>query len=683
MKQTLKKVSALLLTIVMLCSLLGVAAFAAEPTVIAVLDKTTITKSSEGQTVTLTIKPSEAMMICNYGFKVSIPTDWSIKTISNSDANAPLKASDYNLKTGDVGWGSDDAEDYNVASFAEITYEIPANTAAGTYTINVTEILCSKTYGTVNLIEDATASVTLTIADPGASTGAEITGASSVTVGATTQLTAKLLPAGTTETITSVDWDSSSANATVTGSGETATVKGVTAGDATITAVVKTSASKTYNVTRNITVTAAKTYTVKAVASPKSVHVGDSVAVTVSVGENDFRGAAITVAYDASKFEYVDHTKGNAGDAAARWNVEKTSNGVEIQFSNSTLVAKDTGLLTLNFKALNVSETTSGSFTPAGKAGENGNMDWPAATPTADSVEIVKQFTVTFKDKDGVTLTTGGTVTVDQGTKLTAAQIPTAPAVEHYKFDKWNDGTSDYTADEITSREVTADVTYTAKYVASKYAVTLGEHLEGEAEATYDVAYSGTIEDAYYSEHYAYHVQYSVDNGQTWKDAQVSGKSFTVPGAEIVGPMSVRVSRSIQGIEFTTVADYINGYTLVLVQGSADAYSFNGSAMYKYAENAYVRNGKTYSFAYVVKGDAGSVGEQIETCAAPAGVIADTRDVNASGKVSFEDVHKVFEVANKVEIADMAMVLRADVNRDGKVDGSDINAILTDGSYHT
>ena len=274
-------------------------------------------------------------------------------------------------------------------------------------------------------------------------------------------------------------------------------------------------------------------------------------------------------------------------------------------------------------------------------------------------------------------------MTLDTSGELTAEQIPTAPAVEHYEFDKWNDGTKDYTPDQIANLEVTSDVTYTAKYKACEYDVKLGEHLNGATKATYGQNYTGTIEADYYDEHHSYQVQYSVDGGQTWKDAQRTNDSFTVPGEEIVGEMSVRVIRSIAGIEVTTVADYINGYTLVLVQGSADAYSFNGSPMYKYNEKPYELEGKTYNFAYVVLGDAGSVGEQIETCTAPAGVIADTRDVNASGKVSFEDVHKVFEVANKVEITDMAMVLRADVDRSGKVDGGDINAILTDSSYHT
>ncbi len=685
MKKTFKRASALLLMIAMLCALLTVGAFAAV-TVVAELDSNTLTQSAEAQTVKVTVKLSEATAGSNYNLTAGIPENWKITEISNTDPNAPITSKDYNKDNGNVVWVADGTADVSISTLAVITYEIPANAAAGNYVIEITSIKMDRDEGFESVFSGLTATATLTITEAGkvASTGAKISGSTSVTKGSTTQLSVALEPAGTTDSIESVTWTSSdNTKATVSGNGATATVTGVAAGEVTITANVKVSETVTHTATYDIEVTEAKTYTVKAVATPKSVYAGDAVAVAVSVGENDFRGAAITVTYDASMFEYVDYTKGNAGNDDTRWVVKKGTNAIEIEFSNAELVAKDTVLLTLNFKALNVTETKSGSFTPAGKAGENGDKDWPVATPTADSVEIVKQFTVTFQDKDGNTLTTGGTVTVDQGTKLTAAQIPTAPAVEHYEFDKWNDGTNDYTPDEIINLEVTADVTYTAKYKACKYAVKLDEHLNGAAEATYGQNYTGTIEADYYDEHHSYQVQYSVDGGQTWKDAQRTDNSFTVPGAEIVGEMSVRVIRSIAGIKVTTVADYINGYTLVLVQGSADAYSFDGSPMYKYNENLYKIGEETYNFAYVVLGDAGSVGEKIETCTDPAGVIADTRDVNASGKVSFEDVHKVFEVANKVEIADMAMVLRADVNHDGKVNGSDINAILADANYHT
>ena len=120
--------------------------------------------------------------------------------------------------------------------------------------------------------------------------------------------------------------------------------------------------------------------------------------------------------------------------------------------------------------------------------------------------------------------------------------------------------------------------------------------------------------------------------------------------------------------------DYVSGVTLVTVTGdSAKGYTYDGKAMYKVADG---------KFAYLVEGtgDTSKVAE-----AASAGYVdlsgAMANDVNGTNKVDFNDAGAAFGCYNKAYdvVADMAMYLRADVNGDGIVDGSDVNVIL--GAY--
>lgn len=554
--------------------------------------------------------------------------------------------------------------------FLTATYTVDKDTPAGTYYLTYeNEVLTGDKMDSNE--DEHTYTVAITVTRAGASTGAEITGASGVTVGATAQLAVKLLPENTTETITNVVWSSSSANATVNAS--TGLVTGVSVGSAVITATVTTSGGATWTATHSVTVTAAKTYTVKAAASAAKVYPDDTVTVTVTVCDNAFEGAEAVLTYDTALFTYV-----SASDTLTGTTVQPASGSVKLQFSSTTPAAAGSALARLTFRANAVSATGRGTFGfSAAKAGETAPTytgNWPAAATETAAVSVVKQFAVCFLDRDGAQI--GDSVLVDQGGSVTA--VPTAPEVDYHDFRAWTAGGVDYTAEQIGAAAVTADVSYQAAYTPKTYAVTVPDTLNAAASATYGSNYAGTIKN-YDGTNYDYTVEFSAD-GATWTEASVNADAFTVPGEAVTGDLTLRLTRTIKGVELKTVADYVDGWTLVLVKGTPGTkYSFDGNAMFS---DAYSLDEKDYSFAWLIEGAAPeNVGDLIAISDADPVAIPTGFDVNATGSVSYEDVQAAFGVMNKVSAPGVELMLRADVNRDGKVDAADLSTILAYSGY--
>lgn len=157
---------ALLLSVLLLCSLSVGALAADEVGITAVLDNAKLTKSDTAQTVTLTVAPATTLELDSYQFHVNVPEGWSITAISNDDANAPLTAADYNAANGTVLFNTSDAENHSISKFAVVTISVPANAAADTYTITVDRVVASADYGSTFVLTNATtATATLTIED--------------------------------------------------------------------------------------------------------------------------------------------------------------------------------------------------------------------------------------------------------------------------------------------------------------------------------------------------------------------------------------------------------------------------------------------------------------------------------------------------------------------------------------
>ena len=130
------------------------------------------------------------------------------------------------------------------------------------------------------------------------------------------------------------------------------------------------------------------------------------------------------------------------------------------------------------------------------------------------------------------------------------------------------------------------------------------------------------------------------------------------------------------GLNYTSaiVADYVPGYSLVLVFGEDEGYAYNGTKMF-YVE--------AYG-AYAVLVEGAVTDEMIEealTKTTDCETIRQSYDVNAEyvadGKVDLKDATAVYacSVLDFDVVEYMEMYLRADVNGDRVVDMTDINAV--------
>ena len=122
------------------------------------------------------------------------------------------------------------------------------------------------------------------------------------------------------------------------------------------------------------------------------------------------------------------------------------------------------------------------------------------------------------------------------------------------------------------------------------------------------------------------------------------------------------------------VADYVQGYSLVLVKGDDAGYAYNGVKMF------YV----DYYGAYAVLVEGAVTAEMIDVALSKATgceTITQSYDVNAEyvadGKVDLKDATAVYACSVlDFAVADyMELYLRADVNGDGVVNMIDINAV--------
>lgn len=160
----MKRFLAIILSIAIILSL-GVTSFAADTDLSAVLDKPTIKVSNSAQTVKMRVTTEAANDICGIGFDFWADEGLEIVGVENADENITYTSSDWNLdlEVKKLLWLTDDMEDISTSDVGTIIVNVPANTPAGTYNIYLSEIILTKTYGTVQVIDEESISATLTI----------------------------------------------------------------------------------------------------------------------------------------------------------------------------------------------------------------------------------------------------------------------------------------------------------------------------------------------------------------------------------------------------------------------------------------------------------------------------------------------------------------------------------------
>lgn len=412
-------------------------------------------------------------------------------------------------------------------------------------------------------------------------------------------------------------------------------------------------------------------YTVSLVPSVEGNEVAcdEEFQVNVNItGKNQeaYNNALLELTYNTSLFTYVSAQTGEYLEVTEdKGTITITKVGADMD-SGSTLTA-------LTFKSTTVTEPNEGDFEiTSAKVDNQANamvQNAPEAAKEGCTVKIVPQFAVIFLDKDGNQLYRE---MVGYGSCVTS--IPDAPAVEYHNFAGWKLNDSLYHGVDILKLEVTGTVTYQAAYTPMSFNVT-HNGTEGEKTATYGVDYTGSISE-FDSANYDYEVTYTV-NGSTLNATVNEDGTFTIPGGTIKGDIVTAVSRTIKGVTIELYKDYVAGYTLVVVKGNASAYAYDGSAMYKtpaYGDNA---------FAWILEGE--TTEEAVKalltaTQQAQATIPAGTKDVNNTGRVDINDAQAVYNLYNLTAgypvSQYMEHYLRGDVNGDHRVDVADLNTVL-------
>lgn len=162
-------------------------------------------------------------------------------------------------------------------------------------------------------------------------------------------------------------------------------------------------------------------------------------------------------------------------------------------------------------------------------------------------LQTTKVWTVSF-DTNGVTggsLSTKDPITVDDGTKLSAANLPTATANTGYAFTGWTAGGTAINPDaytvqsNITLKPVFTVQSYAFTYTQNQSTVSVTAGVEaGKATYGQDVTFTVTPND----KHIVKQVSYTVGGSGTAKTIVPENGVYTIPGAEIVGEVALEIT---------------------------------------------------------------------------------------------------------------------------------------------
>lgn len=161
-------------------------------------------------------------------------------------------------------------------------------------------------------------------------------------------------------------------------------------------------------------------------------------------------------------------------------------------------------------------------------------------------LQTTKVWTVSF-DTTGVVggrLSADAPITVDDGTKLSAAGLPTATADTGYAFTGW---TADGTAIDPDAYAVKGDVTLKPVFTVRSYAFTYTQNQStvsvtagvADGKATYgqNVTFTVTPNAGYVVKQ----VSYTIGNGTATTITAVNG-TYTIPGSEIIGAIKLEIT---------------------------------------------------------------------------------------------------------------------------------------------
>lgn len=681
----------------MLCSLCG-NVFAADATKInAALDKSEISTSTQEQTVTVEVKPEQAMTAAGYGIQLIVPDGWTIAKIKSNDSNITIdEETDCNLikgnaKYGTVNWMTANLKDTTISGLVTYTVTVPANVEANEYTFTVTKVKVLTNKGTVEVpTEVVNSTLTLTVKDTTpAAVGYTVAVSGDATIQTDGEAEVKL-------NITHSDANETSYAAysmKVSYNKDVLTYKSFSDADATVTddgngnlTIYRYGKDLTLgqNLTLSFTGKAGGTGEVKVTEAKidKSENaLKNAPTATVTGSATITVGQTYTVNRDAN---VVD---GNPKAEAGKDYTFKLANGLDgnCMTVSYTVGGVDKGTLT---------QGADGSYTiPAGEI--TGDITITAVGKTytvakagtgADDVALNGN-TATYGTNYTFTLTPEAnyayTVTVTAGGKTVT---PTLDA----------DGKI-YT---INGKDITGDVVITVTKEANKAQINfagsgVADVVNGSAsqivEPGQEFKFSINKEDGY-----AYTVTAAKANDTTVTVTDNGDGTYTIAGADIAAGdvITVTVEKKLIEAKYTIeVNEFVklNGKAVFLITAKlADSAKLSDGKVLAYGNNAMFQNAERYDGAYAylvisdkslaeVKAEAEADGKitEVEGSAETFNV---NGDVNGTGLVDINDAQLVYNIYNakydSFETTTMKMFLAADVNKDREVSALDAAAVV-------
>lgn len=418
-------------------------------------------------------------------------------------------------------------------------------------------------------------------------------------------------------------------------------------------------------------------YAVTLKASYDSIYEGESVEISFNINSEDFLMTDMSVAYDADYFIGDNDTEEVVEFSKPELKGEGTTDGeggynLGTKF---TFTANDvTDTVKVDF------DIASASIVHSYESARDG-VDPTVTNVEGTSVIIVKQYDVSFVE-NGTPLSEQ---TVDKGLDDAADTALTVPAVSYdayvgeglvadYYEHVWTYNGKEYTDEEIaafgqagSTNEITEDTTFILEVRPQTFSVTVPadsfDTTVTPDEATYGKNYTGKINPDEYDDKYDYTVKYEIGGNEQTIDCV--GDSFTIPGENIVGDMTLSYDKELN-ITIKAYAEYIPGGFLITVDGAAAGYTFDEHEMYKSENHDNLRAWVYMPDTAMTEAEAEAAAEAvIFTSTTDSPEAKSNYDINGNGSLELGDVslvHGAYTVAMTPVNEWVKQYLCADVN---------------------
>lgn len=693
----MKKIISLLLGCIMLASLcagMTMATLAAEGIISAEVQGT-YTQSSEAQDVTIRFSVSGVTAsYCGFSIEaVTVPEGFAVKNYSTSNTTQSITPGNYNTSNGSLTYMTSDTEDTIPSdTYYELVITVPAD-AVGEYTVSISNVVVSGTYGAVTLAKAESISVSLNIEEAPDSYAATLKSANvnEITVGDTLYVNVGSNMAFNSTEMT-ITYDSS----LVTFDQENSAL-----GEATVTDDLS------------------GTITLKDYGEEKTRDDKYKLAFTANSD-----GDAIFAITSAGFGTAVSAETGNVTPAETPDNVTITIKPASVQVDLQNIYSGNTSV-NENADYYFKPSTTDGAYydyaLPTATMGgnevpvevDNANGGWVIRTVTGDLVitgnRTAKNYTVTWTG-DGEADVTNKPAEATYGVPFTIT-LPEdiEPGLNvGYTYglnvtiggQKYNFASAEYT---IPGASITGDITIEVTKTPvdpNKFTVTV-KGGEGDVTANVtevEVEVDDTVTLTLDAEAgYAYPTTYTIGNGAAQTITWVEGKATIT---DVTGNVVINVDKVVDKDAFMlTVGEYLtlNGKMMRLIkvegvelaQNKVYTYKLDTGAVNMYYSTAY------NAYVYLVIDDSNTANDEAYKAAAleniniaegTATTVSQSYDVNMSNTTDVNDAQLVWNMyqakrydgfTNDVTIEKF---LRADVDTDGDVDMDDAAKIVSEGT---